>query len=164
MSEIDGSSPRAAILVGASVLEHYLTELLQAHLRQPENAKEKLYRPGEGQILTDFSDKIWMAYYLKMIGPQTRREIDSIREMRNKCAHDMNPLSFDTPGIFDRCKLLRDGRSAKALKENPNDYRAMFSLTVKMLMARVYLRTLTLENAGIRRSKNIKKLIQHIDV
>ena len=107
--EVQKSAPRSSILVGAGLLEHALTEMLQAQMRTPTTAEERQYQPGEGEILSTFSEKIWAAYFLRFIGPKTRQELNLIRLLRNECAHNMNPLTFESPGIKERCDLLRHG-------------------------------------------------------
>jgi hypothetical protein len=58
--------------------------------------------------LARFIRRFWRAFYLKIIGRETRREIDLVRKIRNVAAHDMNPISFDeSPEIANRCRELR---------------------------------------------------------
>jgi hypothetical protein len=133
LKEMREAAPRSAILIGAALLEHSLTDALQNSLRQPENAQERQYFLGERQILSDFSEKIWAAYFLNLIGPKTRQDIDCVREIRNECAHNMNPLTFDTPSIADRCRQLRIGSQSTGALETPKNFRVMFMTTVTII-------------------------------
>ena len=84
LAEMNGSPPRSAILVGQSVLEYALEEFLRVKLRPFESEAERNKVFAFDGILGSFSNKISMAYYFKMIGPATRRELDIIRLIRNE--------------------------------------------------------------------------------
>ncbi len=106
-SEIGADNDRAAILVGGAMIEHALELSIEARLRKPSGQSDR------GQLFTsigvfrDFSEKIIGAYLLKIIGTETRRELDQIRRIRNRAAHDMNPISFaETQEISSRCSQL----------------------------------------------------------
>ena len=58
-------------------------------------------------IINTLSEKIQAAYFLRIIGPKVRRDLDLIREIRNQAAHDMNEISFqNTEKIANRCREL----------------------------------------------------------
>jgi hypothetical protein len=91
---------------------------------------------AENGILGTLSEKIWAAYFLKIIGPQVRRDIDLIRNIRNQASHDMNPISFEnTPEIAARCRELRFAKEATAEGKEPPDLRGKFIATVHFFTA-----------------------------
>jgi len=142
IDEAASESPRAAILVGGSLVEYALTELIQGSLLFPQTAEERQYRPGEREIVSTFSEKIWLAYFMGLIGPHARKDLDRIRNIRNECAHNMNPISFSEGEVAKHCKELRLGRRAIPPFGTPN-HREMFMATVKALASGLFLRAAT---------------------
>jgi hypothetical protein len=107
MKELEGDNDRAAILVGASIVENALGRCIRSRLREPSTDEERQALFSENGILGTFSELIWMAYFMRLIGPLARRNLDLIRLIRNHAAHDMNPLSFsETSEIYNRCREL----------------------------------------------------------
>jgi hypothetical protein len=48
-----------------------------------------------------------MAFVLGLIGPETRKDLDYVREIRNAFAHAKNIISFDTPEVVTVCARLK---------------------------------------------------------
>src|SRR5712692_5082170 len=105
-TELSGESARAAITVGGSLVENALEALIRSRLREPETAREKEVLFSDLGILGTFSEKIWAAYFMRLIGPNTRHDLDMIRLIRNVCAHDMNPISFSQDDIAGRIRCI----------------------------------------------------------
>jgi hypothetical protein len=140
--ELEGESDRAAITVGGSVLEYALELCIESRLREPQEQPEKEILFADKGIIGAFYEKIWMAYFLKIIGPQSRRDIDLIREIRNEAAHSTNPISFEnTPAIANRCRELIFAKESIPGKGNPPDVRGMFVVTVQFYSANLMLRS-----------------------
>jgi hypothetical protein len=106
IEELSGESARAAITVGGAMVEHALEQLLRSRLRRPTNKTEVSYLFTDQGILGTFWEKIWTAYFMKLIGPRARRELDLIRLIRNEVAHNINPVTFETQEIANRCREL----------------------------------------------------------
>jgi hypothetical protein len=139
--ELSGVSDRAAISVGGSLLEHALELAIASRLREPRTKTEANVLFAENGILGTFSEKIWAAYFLKIIGPQVRRDIDLIRNIRNQASHDMNPISFEhTPEVAGRCRELRFAKEAIVGGQEPPDLRGKFIATVHFFTANLMLR------------------------
>src|ERR1700733_2668157 len=107
MTELNSASDRAVISVGGAYVEYALEEAILSRLRVPETETElKMFFHDKG-IIGTFFEKIWIAYFLKVIGPQTRHDLELIRRIRNVAAHDMNPIAFQTTEeIANRCREL----------------------------------------------------------
>jgi DNA-binding MltR family transcriptional regulator len=86
-------------------VEHYLDEVLETRLRQLTD-KERDTVFSDAGIFPSLSRKILGAYALGLIGPKARRELDLLRVIRNEAAHNMNPVTFETPTIRDRVREL----------------------------------------------------------
>jgi hypothetical protein len=137
--EMDGASPRATILVGASLLEYALEELLRNSLRPPASNIEAEAIFSFNGVLGTFSDKIWMAYFMGIIGPATRSDIDIVRAIRNECAHNMNVVTFEMPAIRDRCLSMSDKRTNKLVPSK--DPRRIFLGSVSLLAGLLIAKT-----------------------
>lgn len=105
LDELKEASDRAAILVGATLVEFALERVIAIRLRAPADDKEKAKLFSRDGIFETFSEKIWAAYYLKIIGPVTRQNLDLIRRIRNYAAHNPNAANFQaTSEIASRCR------------------------------------------------------------
>lgn len=141
-AELEGENDRAAILVGGTALEHALELAIEGRLREPQTDGEHriLFNEPEG-ILGTFSQKIWAAYFLKIIGPTVRQDIDVIRKIRNVAAHNLDPVSFEnTPEIADRCRSLKMAKVATLDGKEPEVMRARFLVTVQFFTANLMMR------------------------
>jgi DNA-binding MltR family transcriptional regulator len=99
---------RGCAMIVAAHLDDKLGELLRGCLiRDEEYEKEilRFFRP-DGP-LGSFSVRTKLAHYLNLISAQVRRDLDTIRYIRNDFAHKMEFEDFNTPSIKDRCANLQ---------------------------------------------------------
>ena len=96
---------RAAVLTVVSLLEGALQKSLATKFIADDKGKLE-YMFGSGAPLRDFSAKIKMGFALGVYGPNTRADLDSIREVRNSFAHTMSPIYFNTPEVENVCKRI----------------------------------------------------------
>jgi hypothetical protein len=136
-AELEDASDRAVILVAGSLLDHALSEAIMSRLREPPTHDEWQELFDDGGVLNTFSQKIMAAYFLKIIGPQTRRDLDLIRKIRNDAAHDMNPISFEGSH-----KIANRAREIKMGNENTIklSVREQFLLAARFFVANLILR------------------------
>jgi hypothetical protein len=141
-SELDSENDRAVISVGGAYVEYALEEAILSRLRPPaDDSESKIFFHDNG-IIGTFFEKIWLAYFLKIIGPITRRDLDLIRKVRNIAAHDLNPISFEnTAEISSRCRELIMSADSIPAKKEPQDLRGMFILSVRFYTANLLLRS-----------------------
>jgi DNA-binding MltR family transcriptional regulator len=102
IKEIREQSDRAAAILAVSFLEDRLAALLQAWLVDEPNIISKMFG-GSGPLAT-FSAKIDMALLLGVLEKSRHRELHLIRDIRNKFAHGLEALTFETPRIRDQCE------------------------------------------------------------
>ncbi len=95
---------RAAVLVCVSLLEQTLEDAIW-HRAATEQAKEERERffNENGGVATSLAEKIFLAYVLGVIGPETRRDLTRIRQIRNVFAHAKRHLGFNTNEIVELC-------------------------------------------------------------
>jgi hypothetical protein len=101
-SELYNGPDRGAAVVLAALVERALEKLLRNHMR-PEGASS-LFKYGGP--LGDFSSKIQMGYALSLFGPDTRKDLNIIRHLRNQFAHSRKPIKFTTPVVRACCEQL----------------------------------------------------------
>jgi DNA-binding MltR family transcriptional regulator len=93
---------------------------------------------GHG-ILTTFSAKIEMAFVLGLIGPETRKDLDCIREIRNAFAHAKGIISFDTKEVVTVCARLKfPTRNLFDGYKQPTSARDNYQITATLLMQLFY--------------------------
>lgn len=103
-------SPRGIAIVGGSLVEARLEEKILSHLRNDGSKKDEdflsSFLKGYGP-LGSFSAKIDIGYLLRFYGHPIRKELDTIRHIRNEFAHVRYPISFDNQRIKDWCANLK---------------------------------------------------------
>jgi hypothetical protein len=138
--ELEDADARAAIAVGGSLVEHALETTILCRLREPTTDPERDVFFHDSGIIRTFSEKIWLAFFLRVIGPLTRRDVDLIRLIRNQAAHDMNPISFEeTPEIKSRCMELRFG--LEFYSRQPLSPRECFLLVAQTITVNLWMRS-----------------------
>jgi DNA-binding MltR family transcriptional regulator len=108
LSEINrGASDRALGIIAASLVEIHLTKLIeQAFIAETRSGsrgtvRERMFQ-SSGPLGT-FSTKIRLAYLMGMIGEELFKNLDIMKEIRNRFAHRTEIGSFDHPEISSRC-------------------------------------------------------------
>ncbi len=105
-SEIIDENNRSTVIVCASILDTQLEKLLKNVFYIDKNTDEKLFL-GANAILSTFSSKITMAYYLKIISENEMKMLNEIRKIRNMYAHEINISKGQvSDSIKDRCLNL----------------------------------------------------------
>jgi hypothetical protein len=97
---------RAAVLVCASLLEQVLEDAIWAHAVPHAHDQKQAFFSGAGDqpgVVRSLADKIFLAYVLGVIGPETRKDLRSIRQIRNVFAHAKRHVDFGTPEIREAC-------------------------------------------------------------
>jgi hypothetical protein len=106
LQEMEEAPPRTAILIGFSTLEFALEEAIKAGIpRRASMIELSALFKGRG-MFADFEKKTWAAYYLNIIGPRRRADIDTLRVVHRDCIHRMKEVSFDAEPIASRCQTL----------------------------------------------------------
>lgn len=100
-------SDRACAVLGAALVDARLESLFWRRLGSDHKELLASARP-----LGSFSSRIRLARALGWITEQIRRDLDTIREIRNDFAHSFDhELSFAHPTVIDRCNALRVARA-----------------------------------------------------
>src|SRR5207248_8570009 len=100
--EIDKAEDRSAAIMAAAYFEDRLTLAIRTQLIGDDEIADPLFK-GRGQ-LSDFATKVDFAYLLGLLSKRQWRRLNTIRTIRNDFAHNLEPISFGTQSIRDRCK------------------------------------------------------------
>lgn len=90
--ELQEKSMRSTIIICAATLDTQLEKLIKNILLQEKTMDNDIFEGGNA-VLSTFSSKITLAYYLGLISEHERKTLDCIRKIRNKAAHEIDILS-----------------------------------------------------------------------
>jgi len=147
-------SDRACAVLGAALIDERLKQLFDRRLHYSNEAL--LLHSG---VLGSFSSRISVARALTWIADDVRFDLDQVRDIRNKFAHNADhELSFADQSIADKCRTLKVARTLldahEALAALPP---ARFSPEVIRAMAAVF------QSPRQRFEITIEILAQHLD-
>ena len=140
LEEFQAESDRACAVLGAAFLGEQLRSLLTAFLVDDLAQVEGLFE-GAAAPLSSFASRTQMAYMLGFLSPSQHRDLDLIRRIRNKFAHDLHGVSFTSPSIASRCAELA-GCNVIGNALGDMGPRSRFVVTVAMLSQWIPLRRL----------------------
>ncbi|TDP17953.1 hypothetical protein [Halanaerobium congolense] len=140
---------RGVALMAAAYLENSIEDLLNKYFIKDISSKEDPF--NKYGFLLSFSSKIDLAYMLGLISNKTKRELNWIREMRNKFAHSADFIDFKKQSFADKCNNLNDYERSEEL--SPRD---IFINAVFRLSGIIYKTTLDLN--GRQRKSNEKSV------
>lgn len=118
-TEMFSESDRGCILIGASVLDDLLASLLQNYLKRNEHVCKQAMEPlfsGMGP-LASFSSRIKLTYCLGLIKKWEFEDLERIRKIRNKAAHEFTPKTFTNKEIIQITQRLEGANHSVAAME-----------------------------------------------
>jgi len=137
LQQFSSESDRGAALTAGAMLEDRLGEILRTFLVDSPEASKLL--DGFNAPLGTLSARILAACSLGLIDDDEYREMQTIRRIRNKFAHEWSDLSFEAQSIKDLCSQL-PWRGAEDAEADINP-RGRFNLAVAMLITDLLWRT-----------------------
>ena len=97
-------SQRGAVLVSCGLLDKQLQDILLAFMRD-HAASNELVGGGNAPLAT-FSARITACFALALIDQDEHHDLNQLRRIRNKFAHDIH-VSFETQSVVAHCKTLK---------------------------------------------------------
>ncbi len=94
---------RGAVLLAASIIDEWLSEILLNYLKENSVSKELII--GFNAPLGTFPARLKMAYSLSLIEEREFEEINLIRKFRNQFGHNWQDMNFESEKIkkeFDK--------------------------------------------------------------
>jgi hypothetical protein len=101
----DGESDRSIVLVMGSLVETCLERALKHRLRKDAKLSNELFN-FSGPLGT-FSSKIKIAYMMGMISEIAYKDLITYKDIRNKFAHTIDMIDFDTLSISAKCSNFK---------------------------------------------------------
>ena len=98
LPELNKESDRGRVLISCSYLDDLMRQILLAFLVERDNSKRLV--DGFNAPLGTFSTRTSAAYALGLISEREFKEIDILRRIRNRFAHDLR-ASFDVQDVKD---------------------------------------------------------------
>ena len=139
--ELEGENDRAAILVGAAMADHGLEQCIKSRLRPAASKTEESMLFTEGGIFGNYKEKVLAAYFMRLIGPLTKKDLGLVGSIRNQTAHDMNPISFvGTEEIRSRCEQINLAKESIPGTARSIDVRGYYTFTASFLFTLLMLR------------------------
>jgi DNA-binding MltR family transcriptional regulator len=102
LNEIAISPDRAAAITAAAVLSDLLYLILLARMLKDD----RIVAHTLGSETFSLTVRIDVCYGLGLISEKERRDLHLIRKIRNAFAHSRKAVSFEDPGVRDRCRTL----------------------------------------------------------
>ena len=141
LTEFQDESDRAAAVLGPAMLDELVKELLNAIFVSRELAAKLT---GKMMPIGTFSARITLAQAIGLISDPEARDLHRMRDIRNKFAHQLHGLSFDTHSIRDSCGnffLIEESRQIPKnegfFQDYPQHARATFNLEVTLMVSKL---------------------------
>jgi hypothetical protein len=125
---------RYIALVGGAMVERALEEAI--HFRFGKLSKKQFEGIfAETGLLGSFSAKITIAQAMKILGNETKSDLNCVKDIRNIFAHAQRPLTFRTKRIVELCHSLKiPGRYPPDDPAHKRDPYGKFRVTLNMLI------------------------------
>jgi len=96
---------RVAVVLGVARLDVALERILVGFLTSKDKAQKELF--SAGRVLSSFSAKIDLLFYLGLISNDFQKVLHLVRKIRNDAAHNHYPFSLDSESQTDRVNELQ---------------------------------------------------------
>lgn len=103
LDALQRETDRGLILSTGDWLDEQLKVYLKAFFVDDEDAVHQI----ESRALETFSSRIELTYLCGLINADQRKDLNTIREMRNQCAHTYEAIDFQNPCLQQLCLNLR---------------------------------------------------------
>lgn len=125
LSEVKNETDRSLALVVSAWLDDALEHYIKSTMVDDAETLKNLF--ATDRALGTFSAKINLAYALGLIPKVTASDLHSIRDMRNRFAHERGPITFADQSMKDRCRALAiiesvNAASADAITETRSQF------------------------------------------
>lgn len=163
--EFQNETPRACVIVSAAFLDHILRDILASFMIPEKKSVDDLLGTDKQpeRPLSSFGARISSAYCLGLINRLEHNDLMTIKKMRNKFAHNLHGISFDTQEIIDLCNNLKTPTMGNHLfPPHLNTPRSRYTLTVSLLSMQLGIRIFDVqkEQRTIRNYPEIGQVIK----
>lgn len=131
LNSFNKESDRGAALLAASIIDEWLSQILESYLLKDKVSKELLF--GFNAPLGTFSARAKAAFSLGLIEKKEYKEINIIRKIRNEFGHKWDGIDFNSDIISIECDKLDWLGPIDDKIERTN--RSIFNFTVAILLS-----------------------------
>jgi mannitol operon repressor len=117
--ELNKQTDRGAAIIAAAVIEEILEIVILKRVRPLSNSRYESLFSGPNAVTGTLSAKIAMGFALSLYNEAGFKQLDMIREVRNKFAHRIEAITFEHPEILEIYK--RYPATEAQLKAAPRD-------------------------------------------
>jgi hypothetical protein len=122
VEEVKTQSDRGTAIVATAILDELLALIISARFIELSSERRDTLFTRMGAPLSSFSAKIEVAFALRTINNDARLALHLLRDVRNKFAHRVEPLTFDHPEV---AKIIED-RVSEVIKKAQKPLREQF--------------------------------------
>jgi len=109
-NEFNNESPRGVVIISAVFFDTQLQNLLENHLKKDRSVIKNLFSNNINGPLSSLSAKIKTSYVLGLITKEIYHDLEIIRKIRNKFAHEIFGMSFQNEEIVKLSNELYSGK------------------------------------------------------
>ena len=127
------SDDHTAAIMAAAIIEARLRQALEQQFQRNDKVEQEMFR-STGP-LGSFSAKIKLAFLMGIINEETYRDLNTIKEVRNRFAHLVEVTHFDSSNIkslTDRLSLI--GKHFEDLREPGQNFANLHKKDLMMNM------------------------------
>lgn len=148
--ELQNESPRAAVIISSAFLDAQIRTILSNVLIDEQKVVDEFLDSD----LQSFSSRTKASYCLGLISESIYHDLNIIRKIRNKFAHEMHGYSFDEPEIVNFCNSLQLAKMIANTSALPKSHDNLFILGVAQLAMQLGLKIVETEKSKIVSPKN----------
>lgn len=130
-------SDRGAVLIGVAFLDFLLALLITSRMIDGKTADKLVGFENGTSPLSSFAVRTDLAYALGWIGPETHRELNFLRKIRNKFAHSHDVEGFEHQQIKSWCNELNPPKWQEPVPAITVQGRSRFVFTTMKLSLRL---------------------------
>jgi DNA-binding MltR family transcriptional regulator len=127
--ELQNESPRAAVIIASAFLDAQLRAILANSFIDEGKVVEELL---DSDLFT-FSSRIKTVYCMGLISESIYHDLNIVRKIRNKFAHQMHGYTFDEPEIVSWCNSLKLAKAIADVSSMSKSHENLFVLGVTQL-------------------------------
>lgn len=133
LSEISSQNERGAVIIGAAMVEKYLTLAITRRFVELAETDENGLFHGTGPLAT-FAGKVRVGFAMGVFGRNVRNDLTIVDNIRNSFVHGPDPLAFESDEIAIQCAQLSSSLRFTGTPRADADPRTRYLATVEFLV------------------------------
>ena len=158
LTEFQSETERGAAILCAAFLDSSIGALIENYLVDDAKELDRLFDPG--MPLSNFVLRAKMAYALGLITKGALEDIKILAKVRNKFAHKLHGLAFETPAVAKECMKLGAPKIMPPEVLANLSLRMRFQLTAVLIERQIAIKRLEVEQAGRLQAATPPKVVR----